>query len=227
MCFSATASFAAAGVLGATGAVALRAALGGRLGPGWTLFATFPLVFGLQQALEGLVWLGIEGRLPPALTPWTAAGFLFFALAVWPVAGPLAGRLMETEPRRAQLFSGLTVLGAALGVYLFGRALAGSAAPQAIGGRLAYLVGVDYPAGIEFVYLAVAASALLASSHAAARAFGAALTASFALVAAVWEVKTLPSVWCFFAAVCSLLVVRGVLRRRAAAQALTLPRPSG
>ncbi|SFH95120.1 DUF6629 family protein [Albimonas pacifica] len=227
MCFSATASFAAAAVLTGAGAVALRAALGARLGPGWTLFAAFPLVFGLQQALEGLVWLGVEGRLPPGLAPWTTAGFLFFALCFWPVAGPLAGRLMETEPRRAQLFSGLTVLGAALGVYLLGRALAGSAAPQVLDGRLAYLVGVDYPPGIEFVYLAVAASALLASSHREARLFWAALTASFALVAATWEVKTLPSVWCFFAALCSLLVVRGVLRRRGAAQAITRPRPSG
>ena len=206
--------------------MALAGAIRGRLGAGWTLFAAFPLIFALQQALEGLVWLGLEGRLPPALAPWTTAGFLFFALLFWPVAGPLTGRLIETEPRRAQLFTGLTALGAGLGVYLFGRALAHSVVPQAVGGRLVYLAGVDYPAGIEFVYLAVAAGALLASSHREARLFGGALTASFAVTALSWDVKALPSVWCFFAAICSLVAARGVLRRVSAAQAVTRRRPA-
>lgn len=59
MCYSATASFASAAVIGAVGAATLTQVRRRREIP----FAALPLLFAVHQATEGLVWLGLEGRL--------------------------------------------------------------------------------------------------------------------------------------------------------------------
>lgn len=59
MCFSATASFVAAAGLAPVGIVSLVMAR--RLEPErWRPLALMPILFAIQQALEGCVWLGLE-----------------------------------------------------------------------------------------------------------------------------------------------------------------------
>ncbi|MFO7856331.1 MAG: DUF6629 family protein [Paracoccaceae bacterium] len=215
MCFSATVSFAAAGVLTVAGGAALRRARRLRLGVGMTAFAAFPLLFGVQQGIEGLVWLVIDGVLPPVWEPWTTAGFLFFALFLWPAAGPVVGCMLETRPGRRRAFAGVAAGGVTLGIYLFGKALANPVPPSAAaayGGHLLYLFGVRFPLGIEFFYFLVASAAMVGSSNPDARLFGWGLAISFVVTALFWDPAVLPSVWCFFAAICSLIAVRAVAR---------------
>jgi hypothetical protein len=216
MCFSATASFVAAAGLTLAGGAALARARSLRLSPGMTAFAAFPLLFGLQQGIEGLVWLGIDGVLSPAWEPWTTAGFLFFALFVWPVAGPVVGWMLESRPARRRAFAAFAAGGTALGIYLFGMALTNPVPPSAdaaFGGHVLYLFGVRFPVGIEFFYFLIASTALVFSSQPDARLFGWTLAVSFAVTVLFWSPEVLPSVWCFFAAVCSLVAVRAVFRR--------------
>lgn len=222
MCFSATASFAAFGVLTLTGAAVLRRAVRLDLGPGLVFLSSFPLVFGIQQGFEGLVWLGIRGELPAALRGVATYGFLFFALFFWPIAGPLAGRLIETRPVRRRLFVPLIAGGVAIGLYLMFIAIRHAAPPMAgpeWGGHVAYLLGVDLPGGVKYLYFFTACAALLASSNRAAFRFGLALTIAFAVTLIGFELKALPSVWCFFAAACSLIIVHAVWRGDARAEA--------
>ena len=54
MCFSAEASFTAAAVLVPFGALSMTRAY--KTDPRYIPIATLPLLFGLQQALEGAVW---------------------------------------------------------------------------------------------------------------------------------------------------------------------------
>ena len=68
MCFSAPASFVTAGITGAIGIVALT-----RVGePRELPLAAPPLLFALQQSIEGLLWLNLplapDGSLSTALT---------------------------------------------------------------------------------------------------------------------------------------------------------------
>ena len=58
MCFSPEASFIAAGVLAPVGVATLR--LVRRRGE--VVVAALPLLFAGHPALEGVVWLGLEGR---------------------------------------------------------------------------------------------------------------------------------------------------------------------
>ena len=64
MCFSATASFTTGLLLLALGTVTLRMAQRPIERPD----AAIPLLFGVQQLSEGLVWLGLTGG-PPGLRP--------------------------------------------------------------------------------------------------------------------------------------------------------------
>ena len=83
MCFSPEASFASAAVLVPFGTYTLR--LAARTAPRLWPLALVPCVFGLQQACEGVVWLGLESG-DDRLTRPAARAYLFFALA-FPVLG--------------------------------------------------------------------------------------------------------------------------------------------
>jgi hypothetical protein len=107
MCFSAEASFASAGVLAGLGAYCLRAAA--RELPAYRAFAAVPVGFGIQQAAEGFVWLGLDQG-DGELVRGAAGVYLFFALAVWPFWFPLAAALAEPKPGRSRLLLGWTVL---------------------------------------------------------------------------------------------------------------------
>ena len=72
--------------------------------------AAIPLVFGVQQACEGLVWVGIH-RADAALMRLAATGFLFFALAFWLFWIPFCAVFLD--PRRAvkRLLAVMALLG--------------------------------------------------------------------------------------------------------------------
>jgi hypothetical protein len=104
MCFSATASFVAGALLLPSGAATL--AIAWKKGQRQKLpLAAAPLLFGLQQTLEGMVWLGIQTQPPLATTghpvgPVVAAlAYLFFAYVFWPVwRDPNPGKRLSGEP---------------------------------------------------------------------------------------------------------------------------------
>ena len=102
MCFSSTASFSAAALLIPIAALGVRRIPAGLAAERLPLALT-PALFGLQQGLEGLVWLGLEpggseaGDALPAVSVVPAHGglahaaalaYLFFAHAFWLVWMP-------------------------------------------------------------------------------------------------------------------------------------------
>ncbi len=100
MCFSATASFTAAAVLTGIGATTLYKNRSEKT----LLFAAMPILFGIQQALEGIVWLTLNaGDTSSLLHQIGVAGFLFIASLLWPVWMPTALYLLETQINRKKL----------------------------------------------------------------------------------------------------------------------------
>ena len=103
MCFNAAASFAASAVLIPAGLHTLRIARAADAR--WLALAAFPLLFGVQQALEGVLWLALGDPLgdlvgvpPSTLAPPLALGSLAFAYVLWPMLIPLAARSVESRP---------------------------------------------------------------------------------------------------------------------------------
>lgn len=198
MCFSASASFVAAGVLGVIGVVTVRKA--------WYTpmrwFALMPVLFAVQQAIEGVQWLVDK---PSVACSVAGYGFLFFALILWPVYVPFAIYAMERETFRKLLLRCLTLCGAIVSAYLLTSYLTSpltiSAASKSIQYELALpSVGLGLP-----LYVVLVTSGLW-SSRRRVQVF--ALTVLVGFFAAWFGYRhALTSVWCFFAAASSMLVL--------------------
>lgn len=81
--------------------------------------ALTPLLFGIQQLLEGILWLGLQAT--PRNELFYALGlhgFIWLALFGWPLWLPYALARAESEPARQRIMYILSFIGAILGLYL-------------------------------------------------------------------------------------------------------------
>lgn len=108
MCFSATASFGASAVLGTIGVISVVKASSRPQ----RVFAMIPLIFGVQQAVEGLLWITFKNPAWAHLQPLLTYIYLVFAMAAWPFWVSLSVRLMETNPARKKYLNVLAIIGA-------------------------------------------------------------------------------------------------------------------
>jgi hypothetical protein len=112
MCFSATASFGASAVLGVIGIATVAKA---KTNP-QRVFGTIPLIFSLQQLSEGLIWLSLKN---PDMALWQSIftyTFLIFAMAVWPFWIPFSIRLLEKDAKRKKNMNVFVATGAIVAV---------------------------------------------------------------------------------------------------------------
>ena len=116
MCFSEPVSFAAGVTLIVGGAIAGWEAL--KINKRYLPVSQMPTLAGIQQFMEGHVWMGLN-HADPSMIWWAAMGFIFFSWLVWPVWIPLSIYFLEppASRRKAPLF------GFALGGIIFGLAL--------------------------------------------------------------------------------------------------------
>jgi hypothetical protein len=214
VCFNAAASFAASAVLIPAGIHTLRVAREAE--PRWLPLAGFPLLFGIQQAMEGVLWLALGdplGRIvgvpPGTATPVMALGFLGFAYLLWPVLVPLSARSVEPGPRRRLLFGLLAVLGAAGGCFIYLPLLFNSNWLEVSihGGSILYEPKILFASALgtplgRGLYALVVLVPLLTSSEQLVRRFGLMIFLSVVLSAVAYGFAFV-SVWCFFAALLS------------------------
>jgi hypothetical protein len=78
-----------------------------------------PLVFSIQQTLEGLVWLGLR-RGESDLARVASLGFLFFAIVFWPCWMPLSVLKLASRRWTRRILGGASAaaLGISLAVFL-------------------------------------------------------------------------------------------------------------
>ncbi len=112
MCFSATASFGASAVLGAVGVITVAKA---KTNP-QRVFATIPLVFAVQQFTEGLLWLSLKNTDMASWQSFLTYTFLVFAMAVWPFWIPFTIRLLEKDARKKKIINVFVWIGAFVAV---------------------------------------------------------------------------------------------------------------
>lgn len=208
MCVSAEASFGLTGVLIPVGIYCLKSAAqrDRRLLP----ISALPLLFGIQQFCEGVVWIGL-GRGDVKLTRLAALGFLFFALTFWLFWIPFSSVFLEPR-RKFKLYLGLcALLGLAGGLILFVPIALNSADLQITLDH--HSIRYDYAdppalalAPQEFwhlLYVAVVAAPLFLSKNTTLLWFSTGLVVS-AVISHVYFFYAFASIWCFFAALLSL-----------------------
>jgi len=202
MCFSAAASFAAAGVTGLLGAGTLaRKRLRSE-----TALAGIPLLFAMQQALEGVIWLVLPTASGGAGAAALGFMYLFVAQCVWPVWAPLAVLLIEPDPRRRRLIMACLVLGVALSAYLMWGLVSQAPQPHLMEGHITYGSGPGDPVLEGLVYLGVTCLPFLFSSRPVLWVMGTIIFVG-AATAHIFYLHAFQSVWCFFAALGSIVLL--------------------
>lgn len=210
MCFSAVGSFALSGVLAGTGtaAIALNKSLAQRL------FAAIPLVFAAQQAAEGVVWLTIADPANATLQRLSVAAFLGIAVVIWPTWCPLSLCLAERNPVRRRILTLMSWLGVIVSLCALVLLLRWHPVANVAGHSIQY-VHEDSPLGhyTVLVYGVVALLPFFVSTTTLARTIGATFVVSLAVTMVIYR-EALTSVWCFFAAILSGLILVAVLKGR-------------
>jgi hypothetical protein len=201
MCFSAPVSFAAGLLLTGVGAAALRAPLK----PSEKPFACIPLLFGAQQLIEGMLWLLLPVESASLSIHVLVQLYVLFAGAVWPVLVPFSIFLTETSRPRRFLLGSLCVAGAAIAIYTASIVVSQGFTVGIANQCLTYGNPMGVLPGTLAVYAIVACAPFFVSSDPGIRWIGAAQVLGLA-VAWTFYRNNLPSVWCLFAAIVSVLI---------------------
>jgi hypothetical protein len=201
MCFSPTASFVSAAVIGTIGVATLRHVRE----PRTLLFAATPMLFALHQFTEGLVWLGLDGGIGPQARDHAALAFTLYAQGLLPFLMPLAVLLMEPAGWRRKVIMGLTAIGAVAALWdAYGLIFL----PLRVfvdHNSIAYRNEMTGSLAISLLYILATCGALLLSRYRAVRWYGVVNVIALTIVEVV-KAETFASVWCFYAALMSVIL---------------------
>jgi hypothetical protein len=192
MCFSATSSFIAAGVVAVAGVASVRQTKNPKLYG----LACVPFVFASHQLLEGTVWMTIG---EPASLAHKAAvnAFVLFGFGLWPVYAPLFLAVAEKKRIRRRVLYAI----AFLELFLFGYVAAQlpNIFVEVKDHSLAYSAGWK---PIHYGFFGLSLVTPFISSLPRAWIVALALIGSFVAAYTIKQASA-ASVWCFFAALLS------------------------
>ena len=206
MCFSAGASFGASAALGIIGVVAITKA---RTIP-QKLFASIPLIFSAQQITEGMLWLSFNDTSFQGRSLFTYI-YLVFALMLWPVWIPLTIRLLEEDATRKKILNIFVIIGAIVSAWFAGSVFFCSA--QAITTHHHIQYQLNFPPEVTnliwpfniFYFIATIVSTFI-SSIKRMKWLGIVCAIAY-LFSLYFYSEFVISVWCYFAAVLSIIVL--------------------
>lgn len=202
MCFSAASSFAGGAIISLIGVDTIKR----NREPSQRLFAAIPIVFGVQQIAEGFVWLSLQSTGHDEALKMATYIFLLAAVVVWPTMMPLSILLMEKPRERKALYIFLAVgvavsLSYSIGLLIF------KVSAQISSFHIMY--AMDYPPSLTAVgsiaYLIATIPILFLTNSRKTKLFGLVIVISYALTQIFYR-EYLVSVWCFFAALASVMI---------------------
>ncbi len=203
MCFSATASFSAGVLLLGMGTLTLRSAMAAKQRRALP-FAAIPLLFAVQQLIEGVIWLTFSAH-APLLNSVLTQVYSFFSHVLWPVYVPLAVLLLEPAGWRRQTLIAFVAAGVAVAAYLLVVLVAFPVVSRPTGQHIDYVSPHFFAALTMTLYLLSTAVSPLLSTHRMVLVFGALALLSFGAAYAFYATWFI-SVWCFFAALLSAVI---------------------
>lgn len=211
MCYSASASFISAASLLPVSFLAVGLALRKRRPFLWLTLV--PLFFAMQQAAEGMVWLSI-GQANEENALLFSYAYLFFAFFFWPVYMPIAVQRTESDANRRKQMHRLGVIGWVLGVLMFGPILIGLVPVQVsvMQHSIKYVsyqsAALCYAYGLA--YIAAGIAPFWASSFKSLQWLGHVIFLSLVISVIIYS-YAFTSVWCYFVAMISILILLVVL----------------
>lgn len=166
------------------------------------LLAGLPLLLGVHQLVESLVWWSLRGDVPHPVGTVATWAYLVVALVVVPVVVPLAVLRIEPTPHRRRMLAPFAALGSAVGAVLLVTMIRNSVSARQGTFHVAYSIGLRHGIVIVGLYVVATCGVLLLSGYRHVQVFGLAnLAAVIAL--AVLTADGFASLWCFYAALAS------------------------
>jgi hypothetical protein len=199
VCFSPEGDFVGGLVITAIGVDACRH-LRGRKNE--LLLGAMPLLFGVHQLDETLVWLGLQGHVPWSIGRIAMWIYLVIALVVVPIFIPLAITTLEPSRRRRWTIAPLVVLGTGVAIALLITMLRNHVTVRLGSYHLAYSIGLQHGVVIVGLYLLATCGSLLLSGYRDVVIFGLANLVA-AIILARLTADGFTSLWCFYAALSS------------------------
>jgi len=204
MCFSAGASFAGGAAIAAIGVITIRT----NSDPSRRVFAAMPLVFGVQQISEGFVWVALQSSGHDLMLSLASYTFLFAAVILWPTYVPLSVLLMEKSTNKRRAHIPFLVMGILVSLYYGFRAVTSDIVPVISSHHIKYTG--DFPQRWALTafggYLAATLIPLFISGRRKVWLLGLLMTVS-CLITGIFYKEYLTSVWCFFAALISMVIL--------------------
>jgi hypothetical protein len=203
MCFSAVASFTAGGILSFAGVTTLVTTKEKRFLP----FASIPLLFAIQQFSEGFVWLSLQDSEYAHFEYFSVYFFLVFAQVVWPFFVPLSYFIMESDKIKRRILFVFTLVGLIVSCYLGASMYFNLPEASIQDYHIKYnLKFLPYQLNYEGIpYFLATVVAAFFSSIKELKYFGIAILGSI-IVTEIFYADYLVSVWCFFAAIMSVII---------------------
>ena len=203
MCFSANASFGAGTVLMTIGVVTVFSTKH----PQNKIFALIPVLFGLQQIIEGFGWITLLNAAYSEWKPYPLLGFLIFAHIIWPFWIPLSLYIMEPKEGVKKWLRVLLFLALVLSASEIVVMIAYPSAALVKEHHISYTIYFpeSYTVISEIAYIVVTLIPCFISSVKRMWIFGYSLTLTVVFSSLFYHFYLI-SVWCFFAAISSIVI---------------------
>jgi len=203
MCFSAGASFAGSVVISTIGIATIIKVHK----PSQIVFACIPLFFGFQQFIEGCLWYILQHPEYAHYENIFTTTFMIMAQVFWPMMIPLAVLHMEKNKKKKRVLWVLLSLGLTVSIYYTYCLLNFTVTPQISGYHIHYIE--NSPKTLNFIafllYLITSITPLFISSIKRTHLLGILMSIS-CLITILFFTQYLTSVWCFFAALISVVI---------------------
>lgn len=204
MCFSATASFGAAALLSCIGALSVYKMPSKK----YAMVAAIPLLFALQQASEGIVWITLNQADCVSLARIAMQAFVIVAWIIWPIWIPLSLLIIERNAVSKRMLYMPLVVGALFSAAVNMHLKLSSVTAEILQCHIVYSTSIAHPIP-SLASLAIYCFAVITpfffSSIKGMSSLGFLITTSLVISYLMWY-EALTSVWCFFAALISVSI---------------------
>jgi hypothetical protein len=163
------------------------------------LFATVPLVLGIHQLDESLVWWSLEGPVPHSLGRVAMWIYLVIAMVVVPILVPLSIWKLQPTAQRRRVIAPFVGLGIVIATILLITMLRGPVTVSLGAHHLAYSIGLRNGILIVGLYVVATCGALLLSGYRDITIFGIANLIAVVVLARL-TADGFASLWCAYAA---------------------------
>ena len=210
MCFSAQVSYGSAAFLIATGTMTTF----GNNTKEYRMIAAIPLLFGVQQMAEGLVWQTLGHDSASVLAQFGSLLFVSIALVVWPSWLPWSLYHVEVQENRKQILKVISYMGLAVSLLAATILLQVEVKAAVVGHSLVYTFlnfERSWPASLDFLLYDIPTMVpFFVSSSRTVKKAGYLVLIGL-LTSQVINKEATTSIWCFFAALVSLYIAVSIL----------------